>query len=516
MKKDTLTNTVLRNSIFNGVTSVLNKIGVAIFTIIIARVLLPESYGIYSLAISISSIFWMLADLGINNALITYVSRSFSEKRPDKAAAYFQHLLKIKIYLAVGIFILISASAYPLAVFAFKKPALFLPLIISGVYTFLMGIDSVYSSLFFSINKVKYLGYREAVYQFLRILFVTILFLIIPAAYYVSGVIAALILSTVSVIFLSLFWLKKFSPGLFRNHNVKIDKKEILQFIFYLAIANVSAVFLSYVDTLLLGIMIPDASYVGFYRAAFSIVLSICSIFTFSSILLPVFSSMKKQSINYSFNKVLKYTLMFAIPAALGLVALGRYFIRFLYGYEYLQAAIPLYFLSFVIIETSVTSLYYSILASNKKPQLYSKMIIYSTIVNVILNFLFIYYFLKFSPILAVAGAAAATLISRIFYLAGMAYLSKREMGLTVERANVFRPLASGLIMYASLILFTYLVKDINIYWGVFGVLMGASVYFIFLFIFGGIKREERYLFGQTLRLFTRGIGNSLPFLKIN
>jgi len=81
MKKERLRQRVLKDSFWNISSNFLGKVGALIFTIILARFLLPEGFGIYSLAISIALIFMTFADLGVNQTMLRYVSSEIKENK---------------------------------------------------------------------------------------------------------------------------------------------------------------------------------------------------------------------------------------------------------------------------------------------------------------------------------------------------------------------------------------------------------------------------------------------------
>lgn len=67
---------VIKNSSWQIATTLTAKIGSLIFTIIIARLMLPELYGLYGLALSTILFLSIFNDLGIGAALNTFLSFS--------------------------------------------------------------------------------------------------------------------------------------------------------------------------------------------------------------------------------------------------------------------------------------------------------------------------------------------------------------------------------------------------------------------------------------------------------
>jgi len=58
------------SSFWNFIMILFSRLGGLIFVVIIARYLMPESFGIYNLALSVSLIFLYFIDSGINQSLL--------------------------------------------------------------------------------------------------------------------------------------------------------------------------------------------------------------------------------------------------------------------------------------------------------------------------------------------------------------------------------------------------------------------------------------------------------------
>ena len=147
-----------------------------------------------------------------------------------------------------------------------------------------------------------------------------------------------------------------------------------------------------------------------------------------------------------------------------------------------------------------MTAVYSSILTSKGKPALFAKILIYATLINIVLNFILILSLLRISNLWAITGAAIATFLSRYFYLFGLARVSKKSLGLKLERPNILKPLTASLVMTFVLIGFKLIVKDMNLISGIIGVLIGIIVYFAVLFLIKGISREDFKLVNSLLK----------------
>ena len=107
------TGIAVKNSYYQVFVNMAAKIGSLIFTIILARILLPELFGLYSLALSTIMIFTAFSDLGINQTMARFVSREFGKDNTKKARAYFLYLGKVKLFFTFLsiVFLMITASS---------------------------------------------------------------------------------------------------------------------------------------------------------------------------------------------------------------------------------------------------------------------------------------------------------------------------------------------------------------------------------------------------------------------
>ena len=120
MNKKNIKKSIIENSFWSLITSIIGRGGALIFTIILARFLMPERYGIFSIVLSVSMFFYIFADIGINTTAVRFISSSLSKKN-KRAGNYYGYLLKLKLTLALTFFLLLVISAYPLSHYVFKN-----------------------------------------------------------------------------------------------------------------------------------------------------------------------------------------------------------------------------------------------------------------------------------------------------------------------------------------------------------------------------------------------------------
>lgn len=490
MKKENLTKQAIEGSFWHGITTLTQRVGGLIFTIILARLLLPEGFGLYNLAISVTTIFFMF-QAGIDKTLGRYISEAFKDK--NKENAYFRYISKIKIIFLLIISLALVIAAYPLSVYILKKPVLFIPLLLAAIYTFFISLEQFFISFFLAIKKVKYNAINEIIYQSLRVILIFAAFSLIYSKPTINHTFFVLILSSL-VSFLFLFFSMRYlSPHLLTGKN-KIsnkEKKRVTHFVGYFTLVTLSLLFFVNIDTIMIGLLIPDVASIGIYKSASLIILSIAGMIMFSSVLLPFFVQLEDKDLEKAFNKVFRYLMIISIPATVGLAVLGKYFIVLIYGYEYLNAALPLYFLSPLIVFLIQVDLYRELFSAKEKPKDTLFITLFVILLDIILNYLLINYFLSYSTALAITGAALATLISVTVYVIGLAILARQKLHLKTNTELIIKPLISAFIMALILYFLKNYMGDINLLKGIFLVIVGIVAYFLSMLIIKGFKTDD-------------------------
>ncbi|MEM4330479.1 MAG: oligosaccharide flippase family protein, partial [Candidatus Pacearchaeota archaeon] len=171
------TGVAIKNSILQFSSSIVSKLGSLALNIILARMLLPETYGLYTLSLSIIVFFSSFGDMGIGSALITYLSRY--KDNIKKAGAYLFFLRNLKIKLVLIVALILMMSSYFIANVLYKKP-IFYSLLAGGLYIVSSHLLAFVISLFQAQNNFKYPFYKEIFFQTIRVILIpmTILFLI--------------------------------------------------------------------------------------------------------------------------------------------------------------------------------------------------------------------------------------------------------------------------------------------------------------------------------------------------
>lgn len=487
IKDQNLSELAIKNSGYGFARALILKFGGLFFTIIIARILLPELFGIYALAISIVTIFMTFTELGVNGTFLRYSSEALGKRDVSKARSYFKYLLKIKSFLVfIVIFVLLSLSKF-LAYNLYDKPLLFYPLLFACLFILTESFSGFFLMPLIAAKNFKPLPFLELTYQITRISFSILAILVLSEEFKVAGLFIAFAFSGLINLCLIFLISYKKDKEIFFGKQEKIDKKRVSNFLGFMSIASLSLVFFTSIDILMMGKFVESA-YVGYYRAALSLVLTIAAVFSISSVILPLFTQIHGERFKRGFQKTFRYLMLLSIPATMGILFLGKYLLK-IYGNEYLPAIFPLYFLSLLIVLGPLTNLYTTILESRERTKILAKSVLISLIVNIVLNYIVIKSFLE-RPEYIIIGVGIATVISRFLYFGILMISGRRELNLKLKGIGLRKPILATLIMSFFLLIFNHFV-NMNLFYGALEIILGAGIYFGVLLLAKGLHKED-------------------------
>ncbi|MCK5449774.1 flippase [Candidatus Pacearchaeota archaeon] len=421
----------IKNSSWQIATTLVTKIGSLLFTIIIARLMLPEIYGLYGLALSTILFMGIFSDFGIGSALMTFISKTI-DKTPEKAKGYFYYLTKYKISLVILSSVIILFSAKWLAGTYYSKP-IYYALLAGAIYLPMTLFSGYLDSIFTAKNNFRPQFIKELIVQILRLSILPLLiiyflakvssveiyllwiFIALSFCYFIGGV-YLLIVAKLN---------HPFNKAKAQKLNTK-EKNELIKFILPLSVTAFSGAFFGIIDQIMLGHYV-ESQFLGFYQAAFNLIAAASTIIAFSSTaVFPIFARLKGKSLERGFKKTRNATILISIAAAIFTFTLAPFIIKIIYGIEYSSAITYLKILSILLISFPLINLYTTYYMSQKRTKIFSILLVFSTILNIILNYIFINIGLQYSMSYAVIGACTATIISRYFYLGGLVLFRKR------------------------------------------------------------------------------------------
>lgn len=434
-KRDFSGNTgqAIKNSGFKLTNMIVAKMGSFLFTIIVARMLLPELFGLYALALSTIMLFAGFSDFGINSAIISFIGKTEGLGEHRKSKAYFHQLLKWKIIFAIFSSLALFLLASFIANNFYNKP-IFLALIAGALYIPITALLSFFEQTFMALNNFKYSLFKEIIFQFLRLsliplgilLFISkniskeklifIIFIILVLCYFIA------LLFILFLVNKKIKFLKAKKEKL-----TKEERKRLLIFLIPLSITVFAGLFFGQIDMIMLGHFV-ESSFIGFYNAAFSLIGSATAIMGFfATALFPIFSRIKGDQLERGFKRSIRISFLVFVSAAIFTYFIAPYLIEIIYGQGYLLATNFLRIFALLLIIIPISEIYTIYFIAARKTKTYAKIIFFSTSINVILNYLLIVYFLKYGMFYAVMGVCIATVISKVIHLGGLIIFRKKN-----------------------------------------------------------------------------------------
>ena len=427
------TGQAIKNSSYQLTTNIILKVGSLLFTIIIARMLLPERMGLYSLALSTIVFFSAFSDFGVSTALITFVSKSLGQGNSEKANGYFRKIYRLKYIMLIACAVVLIVSAFFISKYYYQKP-IFYALLAGGLYIPIVGLVSFFEQAFRAENNFKISLKKEILFQTLRLVIVPLGILILLKENFSNDLVVfgIILFITLAYLFslLYLIWTAKKKLSFLATKAEKLssqESKDLKKFLLPMTVTVLSGVFFGYIDTLMLGRFVTE-SYIAYYGAAFSLIGSGVAIIGFiSTAIFPLFSKLEGKVLERLFRKSRNATILISLLSAVFTYLFAYYLIRLAYGQEYLTAVPILKFFSIFVLTLPLTSIYETYLTSQKRTGIIARLLIISTILNIVLNYFGITYGLGVAGnIGAVYGACFATIISRVFYTVGVIVAKQR------------------------------------------------------------------------------------------
>lgn len=466
-----MSTSVAKNAGYMTIASIGQKLVAFAYFAVIARLLGPEQQGIYTTAITFTTIMVVFVDLGFTNVLIREVA-----KKKDQAQAYFSTLLSLKIVLG-----LVTYIATAVIVNLLGYDALLKHLIYASAITMLL--DSLHLSIYGVMRGLGNLRYEAIMIfgsQFMTLVLGGIaLYLQLPLIYLIF---AFTIPSAVNVLFASVMLFRKFritlTPKFDRSIFMHLGKIAIP-----FALAAIFARIYSYIDTILLE-RLMDATAAGWYSVPYKITFAFQFIpLALIAALYPKFSEYfahDKAKLAYIFERGSKYLLILAFPIAVGIGVLSSDIILTVFGDNYQASILPLRILIVSLIFSFISFPIGAFLNACDRQATQTTIVAIVMVLNIIMNIMLI-------PRYGAVGAASAALTGNILLtvlgymiMPQIAKISHAFIAKTVVLVAAAAGLMGMLVYYSNMQLHFSL-----------AILVGAGSYALFLFLFRIVSIEQ-------------------------
>jgi O-antigen/teichoic acid export membrane protein len=464
------------------------KILSMLLVFLIARYLGDAEYGQFSFVLSFTGLFFILMDLGTRVLLIREIAQNKKE-----GSKIVSNVILLKLSVSAIVYVCIVALSLLLGyeniiIFAIALAAL-------GVVFDSLATTS--DAVFQAYERMEF----PATLKVLRILLrfaITLPLLLTGAGFF--SVLGAYVL----VQFLNLV----ISFTLAYRHFIRISLdfdvsliRHLLRKSFPFLLSGIFVTIYFRIDITLMSMLAPELlsgfyaqasrnAVIGWYSAAYNILDGLISIpIALSAAILPVavvyFKESREKLVDLFYVSV-KYLTYLSLPAAVGISILAGSIISLIYGEQYANAALALQILVWTLIPLYINYILGVINIAIHREKEAVAVLFANSLINISLNLILI-------PKYSLYGAAAATIISELFYFAGYYYLTAKYLVRINLPSILAKPLMSSLAMGGVIFLF----RDANLFVLVF---MGISIYFLLMYMLKAFSVEDIALIKKIVR----------------
>lgn len=401
--------------------------------------ILPEGeYGLYAQMLSLTYLFQILADFGIQN----YNNRQIAQHR-HLLSKYFPTLFSLKLILALVFALAVFIAGYVLGYWQVSPLVLSVLVLNQVLLSYLLFLRSNISGL----GKYRWDSFLSILDKLVMIILLgSILWLGIGKAFFrLEWFVLAQTVSFVLSIGLAMYLLRQHLPRLKWRFKWRVLLVIFRQTYPYALVVLLMTLY-TRIDMIMVGQMLENGDQQADHYAAAYRLLDAANMFgyLFASLLLPMFARQLK--LQEAVNDLVKLGIQFiwagAIPLALLCVAFAPEIMQALYPGKTADPQILVWLmLSFLAI--SGAYIYGTLLTANGDLMAMNRIFLIGIIANVGLN----YYLI---PLYQAEGAAIATFATQSLVFLAQVGLAKKQVRLRFDQVLLARLLLFAVVCYLS------------------------------------------------------------------
>lgn len=482
---------------------VLSTVVSAVGVIVLARILGPENYGLYTIALAAPNLIGTFRDWGMNSAMIKYTAQYNAEEKVDRIRSIFMAGLIFEVILGLALTFVSFALSGFIAVDIFKRPITAL-IQISSFTILAGGLLNAAQAAFTGREQMQ----PNSITLVLGALFRSVLSpVLVYVGFGVSGAIVGYASGSlggglVGVIFMMLIYRSIQSKnGSFEPLKLWQTTKFMFKYALPLSFSSIFNSFLAQFYNVIIAIYASN-QLIGNYAVAnnFTVLLTFFAT-PITTMLFPAFSKMDavedRETMQIVYKSSIKYSTLLVVPPTVAVMALANPIVAALFGVRYGSAPLFLALLSINYLLTAFGQLStLNLISGQGQTRLYLELAIINTVTGVILA-------LTLVPIFGVVGLIITTIFDGVPGLIISLDWIERRYGGTVDWVSSAKILlastVAGIIAFFA-VSFSHFGNWTNL---VFGIV-------VFFLIFGVVAiglRAVRKPDIRNLRMMTSGLG---------
>lgn len=468
--------TIFKNMSWLVISQIITSICGFIWTILMARYLGVNDYGIFGFATSLTGMLAITMDLGISTHIVRHIATDY-----DSAPKYLGNAIPLKSIFSVGtiiltLVILILMNSNELVI---TITMLFtLELIIKTFIGLLNGY-------FQAFEKGKYQGIGNTILNTLTLIFILIT---IFTNLGLIGIAVSYILANLVALVYEYNVLTKHVTKPKLEFDKEFCRKITLVSLPFAVTGILYTVYYS-IDVVMLTNIVGNYA-TGIYNATYKLI-SVLTLFygVYTAVIFPVMSRFFKNDeslLLISFEKSIKYLMMITIPLATATVFYSGDIIHLIYGYEYNAASSVLSILIWTVCFLFISGACNTLLNASHKETTVTRIYAIAAVFNVIMNFFLI-------PYLSYNGAAITTVLSDILIVIIQSYVIYK-LGHKPDK-KLYWDIVKIIIGSVVLGITLYLL-NINMW---FAIPIGIIIYLTVIGILKFFDKDDKYIIREIL-----------------
>ena len=403
-------------------------------SIILARLLDKDNWGLFATLMAVVSFTSTIADLGLNYSIIHKASSS-----SNKSSGAIRRLLSVPLRYKLALILMLGALMF---VFSNELAAFFniadggKYFAVSAAFFVVYNFTSMLDLVFIGLKKFRESSLLFVVHALFRI---TFSYILVTIGFGVNGAVLGYISAVAVLALLQIVIIRKYVSF---TEDSGEDVVEMFTYGFYFGIGNLAAYIALWTDSIVIGALIGTTA-VGIYRIGLSISSAVGGLTgIISKVLFPMFSSAEsnnKESIG-DLNTAIKYGSFIAFPAVIGLIISAESIILAFFGGQYIEGVLSLMILSYVPFDMMFTGIISAYLAAKKHTKVVGYTAILASIANFVMNLMLI-------PVVGIAGAALASVLTRIGNAAYLIHWLQKNVKVNVDVGAMSLPLIGSVLM---------------------------------------------------------------------
>jgi O-antigen/teichoic acid export membrane protein len=474
----------------------------AVGTIIIARLLGADNYGLYTVALAAPNLISTFRDWGINSAMIRYSAQYNSENNASKIRGIFVSGLLFEVILGLSLSILSFALSGFLAT-TLHRPAI-APLIqIASFYVLAGALMNAATAAYTGMETMHLNSIMLIVHSIAKTaLIVTLVLLGLGTLGAVTGFAIATTIAGLTSVILMFTIYRSLPKPTHAKLEIIATTKTMLRYGLPVSIGAILMGFLVQFYSYILAIYVSNNATIGNYSVAINFVVLITFFATpVTTMLFPAFSKLDAQKDKAIFGNIFQYSVKYAsfvvVPVAAMVMVLAQPAISTIFQDRYVQAPLFLALLSVTYLYSALGSLSVGNLING---QGYTRFNLKVSLLTVAIGFPLSFFLISGFGVIGLIVTSLTVGLPGLFISLGFI---KKRFGVSVDWVS------SGKILFSSALaaILTYVLISEVAFSNPVKLIIGIFAFIVVLLVTALVTRTVNAVDIGNLREISSGLG---------